>query len=252
MKKTLLPALLIAFFTAALPRLAGASGLYVLGGLDGKMLTNQDADNYFNLPGGQLGPLGLPSGVLHVGLALGVLSLEASLNQGPVRENTVNYDNFGTTTRTIKTRWAVSTLSITPGLSWTSPGSLSMLGVRIGQASLTGHVEDDAFGANGSYDSEAKAMDGGVIFRSAGVIAGHLCLGLEFGYDWTMFKDITNKNGTGSYDPPHSPERNVSNVGHGGDQTTLDFSGGHVALIIGLWSGFPPRNSDSDSAPAQP
>jgi hypothetical protein len=51
-----------------------------------------------------------------------------------------------------------------------------------------------------------------------------------------MFRDIKNKNGQGTYDPVHSPERNVSNSAHNGDQTTLDFSGGHVALVMGLWS----------------
>ncbi len=49
-----------------------------------------------------------------------------------------------------------------------------------------------------------------------------------------MFKDISDSNGTGTYNPPQSPEQNVSNVGHNGDQTTLDFFGGHVAMVIGL------------------
>ena len=252
MKKTWIAALLLASLAALLPQEAKAFGaLYLLGGLDGKMLTNQDANNYFNLPGGQLGPMGLPSGVVHLGLQMGVLSIEASLNQGPGRENSVTYQNFGVTTRSIKTRWSVSTLSVTPGLSWITPGGVSMLGLRVGEASLSGHVDDNAYGSAGAYDSEAKALDGGILFRSSAIMAGHLSVGLEFGYDWTMFKDISNKNGSGSYATPHSPERNVSNTGHNGDPTVLDFSGAHVALVVGLWSALPASSSHAslDSQP---
>jgi hypothetical protein len=213
------------------------SAVYLLAGLDGKMLTNQDANNYFNLDGPQIGPQGYPSPVVHLGLQLmRYLALEASADFGPVRNNDVVYQNFGFTTRRVTTRWGVTTYSITPAVTWAGAGFVSMLGLRLGVASLAGHVDDNAYGATGSYDQQAKTYDAGLLFRSSQIFVGHVSLGLELGYDWTMFKDITNTNGKGSYDPVHSPERNVSNSGHNGDQTTLDFSGGHLALVMGLWS----------------
>ncbi len=124
-----------------------------------------------------------------------------------------------------------------------------MLGVRVGQANLAGHVEDDAYGTTGSYDQAAQTTDIGVLFRSSQIVFDHLSIGIELGYDWTQFKDITDKNGTGAYNPPQSPEQNVSDIGHNGDQTTLDFSGGHVALVIGLWSNAPVHGGSSDQSP---
>ncbi len=49
---------------------ADESAIYLLGGIDGKMLTNQDANNYFDLDGQQLVPEGYPGGVIHLGLQL--------------------------------------------------------------------------------------------------------------------------------------------------------------------------------------
>lgn len=242
MKKKLIFALaLLPLLGAAALKAEGHSALYLLGGIDGKMLTNQDANNYFNLDNGQLGPQGYGSPVAHLGFQFERwFAIEASADLGPVRTNDVSYQNgiLGTT-RHIVTRWALSTYSITPGVTWVGRGFVNMLGLRIGQANLSGHVQDDAYGSTGSYDQEAQAYDGGVVFRSSQIMAGHVSIGLEFGYDWTMFNNISNKNGSGSYGPAHSPERNVSGSGHNGDQTTLDFSGGHVALTLGLWSNAP-------------
>jgi len=238
MRKALLGGALI---TAALlgPQAHAAPALYLLGGVDGKMLTNTDANNYFNV-NSVLGPKGYGSGVAHLGLQFDrYFAVEASVDSGLDRANDMTYYNFGFPTRHITTDWKLTTYSVTPGLTWASHDSVNMLGFRIGQANLSGHVEDDAYGANGSYDQNAQTTDYGLIFRSSTLMADHFSVGLEFGYDWTVFNNISNKNGTGSYDPPQSPERNVSTTGHNGDQTTLDFSGGHIALVVGLWSGPP-------------
>ena len=219
----------------------GDSALYLLAGLDGKILTNQDANNYFNLPAGQLGPQGIPSGVVHAGFQFKQwLALEASANFGPNRSNSVDYHNgiFGTT-RQVTTRWGLTTYSVTPALTWAGMGFVNFLGLRLGLANLSGHVDDNAYGFNGSYDQSAQTYDVGLLFRSSQIYVSHVSLGLELGYDYTMFNDIKNTNGTGTYATPHSPERNVSNVAHNGDQTSLDFSGGHVALVIGLWTNSP-------------
>ena len=224
------------------------NAIYLLAGLDGKMLTNQDANNYFNLPGGQLGPQGYPSFIGHLGFQFRRwVALEASANLGPVRQNDITYNNGFFNTRHIVTSWTVNTYSLTPAITWAGDGWVNLLGVRLGQANLVGKVNDDAFGINGSYDQSAQTYDIGVVLRSSMIAVDHISIGLEAGYDWTMFNNITNKNGQGSYDPVHSPERNVSGVGHGGDQTTLDFSGGHVAVVIGLWSN-PPVSSEHGSA----
>lgn len=241
MKKFLLSGLLIAASWTTASLHADNVALYLLGGLDGKMITNQDANNYFNLEGQQLGPMGIASPVVHLGIQFARwMALEASADFGPVRNQDVTYQNGALgTTRRVTTKWALTTYSVTPGITWVGAGFVNMLGLRLGQANLAGHVDDNAYGSTGSYDQEAQAYDAGLLFRSSQIMLGHLSLGLEFGYDWTMFKDIKNKNGQGSYDPAHSPERNVSTFGHNGDQTTLDFSGGHLAIVVGLWSAAP-------------
>jgi hypothetical protein len=240
MKKIVMAALLLTAPLAA-GWLHADPAVYLLGGIDGKVLTNQDADNYFNLPGGQLGPKGYGGGVVHLGVQFSRwMALEASINAGPVRDNDVTYENgFFGTTRHVTARWALTTYSITPAITWAGPHHVNMLGLRLGQAVMAGHVNDTAYGADGSYDQEARAFDGGLIFRSSQIMLGHLSLGFEFGYDWTMFKNIQNSNGTGAYSSVASPERNISDIGHNGDQTTLDFSGGHVAIVLGLWSNAP-------------
>jgi hypothetical protein len=253
MKKPLLSALCLAACLAA-PSLKAdtSSAVYLLAGLDGKMLTNQDANNYFNLSGQQIGPQGYPSPVVHLGLQLmRFLAVEASADFGPIRNNDVTYENFGFTTRRVTTRWGVTTYSITPAVTFAGLGFVNMLGLRLGSATLAGHVDDNAYGNNGSYDQEAQTYDAGLLFRSSQMLLAHLSFGLELGYDWTMFNDIKNKNGKGTYDPVHSPERNVSGVGHNGDKTTLDFSGGHLAIVMGLWSN-PVVTKDEPAAQPAP
>jgi hypothetical protein len=238
MKKSLIGAAMItaAFFASNLP---AAPVVYVMGGIDGKMLTNTDANNYFNV-NSEIGPQGYGSGVGHLGLQLGrYFAVEASMDGGLDRTNDLSYYNFGVRTRHVTTDWKLTTYSITPALTWAGGNSVNMLGLRLGQANLSGHVEDDAYGATGAYNQNAQAMDCGLIFRTSMLMAEHFSVGLEFGYDWTMFDNISTSDGSGSYNPPQSPERNISTVAHNGDRTTLDFSGGHVALVIGLWSGSP-------------
>jgi len=242
-KKTVFSALLLAGLLAG-PRLQAEPSLYLMGGVDEKVLANQDANNYFNLPSGQLGPQAYPSGVVHLGMQFSRwMALEASINAGPVRDNDVTYENsFFGTTRHVTTHWALTTYSVTPAITWAGPRYVNLLGLRLGQANLAGHVDDSAYGADGSYDQQARAFDAGVIFRTSQIMLGHLSLGFELGYDWTQFKDIQNSNGHGAYSSVGSPEHNVSDNGHNGDQTTIDFSGGHVAVVLGLWSNAPARS----------
>jgi len=251
MKTTLASALLCgALLASSAGHAENSSAIYVLAGLDGKILTNQDANNYFNLSAGQLGPQGLAGGVLHIGYQWPhLLSLEASANFGPGRANDVTYESSFGPTRHVVTQWATTTFSITPGLTWITPRSVSMLGLRLGLANLSGHVDDNAFGFTGSYDQEAQAFDVGLLLRSSQIVVGHLSLGVELGYDYTIFNNITNKNGKGVYNPAHSPERNVSGLGHNGDNTTLDFSGGHIALVLGIWSQSPQPEETPTPAP---
>lgn len=248
MKKTMLLTLLLGALAlkGTLPA-ETHNAIYLLGAFDGKMLTNQDANNYFNLPGGQLGPQGYPSFHGHLGFQFQRwMALEASAQFGPVRKHDIFYENGPFTTRHVTTQWSLTTYSLTPGVTWAGEGWLSFLGVRVGQANLAGRVDDDAFGTSGGYDQSAQTYDVGVVLRTQAIFIDHISLGLELGYDWTMFNNITNKNGEGTYNPAHSPERNISTLGHNGDQTTLDFSGGHIALVIGLWSN-PPVTSEGDS-----
>jgi hypothetical protein len=85
----------------------------------------------------------------------------------------------------------------------------------------------------------AQAFDLGVVLRSSVIASRHLSVGVELGYDWTVFNSLSTSNGQGAYDPPPNPDRDVSGNGHNGDQAHLDFSGPHVALVIGLWTGMP-------------
>jgi hypothetical protein len=222
--------------------------VYLLGGADAKMLTNTDVNNYFNVSG-VIGPQGHPSQVYHLGVQLTpFLAIEGSLNNGLVREYDMMYENGPFTTRHVHTRWSTSTFSVTPAITFAGPGYVHLLGLRVGQAVLKGHVQDDAFGTTGSYDSDSTIIDYGLLFRTSCILANHFSVGLELGYDLTRFTNVSNGNGTGTYGTPHSPERNITTTGHNGDQTTLDFSGGHVAVLIGLWSGAPVSDdNDGDS-----
>jgi hypothetical protein len=116
----------------------------------------------------------------------------------------------------------------------------------MGAAVLNGHVVDNAYGVDGAYDEAASALDFGVIFRSSRMVAGPVSLGIEIGYDWTRFTNITTENGTGFYSSVSSPERNISAIGHHGNVTALDFSGGHIAIVMGLWSN-PPINREAEA-----
>jgi hypothetical protein len=228
-------AVIAAGFAAAAA--SAAPALYLVGGIDGKMLTNTDANNYFNVKD-ELGPQGYGSAVGHLGLQFSrYFSVEASVNGGLDRTNDLTYYNFGAPTRHVTTNWKLMTYSVTPGLTWGNQNLVNMLGLRFGQANLTGHIEDDAYGMNGAYDQNAQTMDYGIIFRSSTLVADHFSVGLELGYDWTVFNNIATSNGVGAYQSPQSPDQNISTFGHGGDRTTLDFSGGHVAIVVGLWSG---------------
>lgn len=220
---------------------AGAhSAFYLLGGLDAKVLSNQDANDYFNLPAGQIAPAASPSAVIRLGAQLHrLLALEIGLDLGPSRQYEAQYHNFGVNTRRVSTRWSKTTLSIMPALTWSSPERVQLLGLRIGQSRLAGHTDDWAYGVDGAYDSEAETLDAGILFRSTWIFVSRFSMGLELGYDWTQFRDIKNKDGSGSYGSVHSPERNVSSLGHAGAASVLDYSGGHVAVVFGLWSNAP-------------
>jgi len=224
------------------------SSFYLLAGLDGKLLTNQDANTYFNASD-SCKPQGYPSGVVHVGYQFERwMALEASADFGLSRTNNITYTNglLGTPTREVNTRWGLNTYSLTPAATWMGWGYANLLGLRMGAAVLNGHVVDNAYGVDGAYDEAASALDFGVIFRSSRMVAGPVSLGIEIGYDWTRFTNITTENGTGFYSSVSSPERNISAIGHHGNVTALDFSGGHIAIVMGLWSN-PPINREAEA-----
>jgi hypothetical protein len=239
-----------AAFTGSGLKAESSNAIYLLAGLDGKMLTNQDANNYYNL-NGQLGPRGYSSGVLHLGFQFKRwMALEASANFGLNREYDVTYENglLGATRR-VTSKWSTTTYSIMPAITWANADYVNVLGVRAGLANLTGHIDDSTYGFSGSYDQEAKTYDVGVLFRTSWIAVGHVSLGLELGYDWTMFRDIKNKNGSGTYETPRPTENNISTFAHNGDPTVLDFSGAHVAIVLGLWSNPPVSRENSNVAP---
>lgn len=213
--------------------------VYFMGAMNGRYLANQDANTYFNLDN-QIGPKGYPSYSGHLGLQLGSwIAFEASAEVGPVREFEARYDQGIFGERVVRTRWETRTFSITPAVTWVGHDFVNMAGIRVGLANLAGHVTDDTSSSRGSYDQEAQTYDLGLVLRTSVIASQHFSAGLELGYDWTVFHNIANRNGQGSYDPPHSPEQNVSSSGHNGAQSSLDFSGPHVALVIGLWTGTP-------------
>ncbi|HTA17058.1 MAG TPA: hypothetical protein VK786_04865, partial [bacterium] len=107
------------------------SALYLLGGVDGKLLTNTDADNYFGVPADLLGPKGYDSPVVHLGLQIERwMAVELSGNFGPDRYNQVSYSSDGgLETRQVTTQWNLDTYSITPALTWAGPGFVNFLGL---------------------------------------------------------------------------------------------------------------------------
>jgi len=246
MKLKLIAPMLLAACLAAAGLGAGTDNpLYLMVGADEKLLGNQDANDYFNLNGGQLGSVAILSGVIHAGLQVGrFASLEVSVNLGDARNNDVTYTNgvLGTT-REVQTQWNMTTYSVTPALTFAWPGWVDSAGLRLGFAVLGGHVVDNAYGQDGSYDQSAMTPDIGLLFRTSTIFLRHFSVGLELGYDHTFFSSIQDANGTGTYSNVGNPEHNVSSVGHNGSQTSLDFSGPHMAVLVGLW-GAPPASGD--------
>ena len=254
MKRILILPLMLALAGAGRLAASPIDSLYLLGGFDEQMLAGQYANDYFNLNSGQLGSLGVVSGVLHGGLQLGrFASVELSADWGKIRNNDVSYHNgpLGMT-RQIQTQWSVATYSVTPAFTFAAPGWVGSLGLRMGLALLGGRVVDNAYGVDGAYDQNAMTPDIGIVLRGSRIFAGHFSLSLEAGYDRTVFGSITDTNGTGSYQGVGSPEHNVSTIGHNGDQSSLDYSGPHIAILIGLWSSAPgPDAAEPDKAPAK-
>lgn len=217
--------------------------VYLLGSVGGTLLPNQDFNDYFG-ENGAVSPQLYGDGALSLGLQhRGWCALELGVDFGPGRYASVIND--GGAGRDIAVSWALTTFSVMPALTWRGPGSTALLGLRLGDAYLSGHVDDNGAGADGGYDQTAQAFDLGLLLRGTWFWGDHLSTGVELGYSWTRFTTVTNTNGSGSYAGVQSPERDVHGPGHNGDQTALDFSGFRLALVLGLWSD-PPTERPPD------
>jgi len=228
--------------------------LYLLAGGDAKILANQDANNYFGPQAPKRGTQGYGDAVAHLGWQIqNWAAIEASFNLGPFRQyELVNYtDGRGFGASQVSTNWTLYTYSITPGLTWVSPRFVNFLGIRGGIAHLDGKVVNNYAGAigNGSYDQEANTPDIGVVFRTSTLFCRHLSIGFEVGWDYTVFNNVNNSNGTGTYSGNNGTSHNNTASGQPGAQTSLNFSGPHLGMTIGLWSNAPVVKDSDESVP---
>jgi hypothetical protein len=263
MKKNLIGAIVLAscLAGAGLHAEEANNAVYLLAGGDAVMLTNADANNYFSLKSGQIGTQGYGDGVLHLGYQFGRwAALEASFNAGPFRNyEVVNYNtnNPSLGFSQVKTNWTLYTYSITPAVTWACPGLVNFLGIRLGVSNLVGQVNSVQDGFDGSYDQEATTPDIGVLLRSSAIFAHHVSIGFELGYDYIVFNDVTNSNSTGTYTGQNGTSHDTTASGQPGAQTSLNFSGPHIAITLGLWSDEPINHEEggggasSTPAPAQ-
>jgi hypothetical protein len=257
MKKKLIGAFLFAacLAGAGLHAEEANNALYLLAGGDAVLLTNTDANNYFDTKSGQIGTQGYGDGVLHLGFQFGRwAALEASFNAGPFRNyEVVNYasSNNSFHASQVKTNWTLYTYSITPAITWACPGLVNFLGLRLGVSQMVGQVNSVQDGFDGSYDQEATTPDIGVLLRSSAIFAHHVSIGFEMGYDYIVFNDVNNSNSSGTYSGMNGTSHNTTASGQPGAQTSLNFSGPHIAITLGLWSDEPVnRDEGDDNAPS--
>jgi hypothetical protein len=222
----------------AVPSPVATSAAYALVAADCTFISNNDADAYF----GDTNPWPMEAWPgMRFGLGyqyLRWLALEASVDFGPGRFYSVA-DAPGGGDRRLSVSWAETVYALTPAITWVNPGSVQFLGLRLGLAEFSGHVDDDASSMDGSYDQSAQAFDLGLLFRSSRILENHISVGIEVGYDFVNFVAIHDGNGSGAYESPQNPERDIDGPGHGGPQTLLGFSGPHLAVVFGLWSNPP-------------
>ncbi|HTB22944.1 MAG TPA: hypothetical protein VK914_09580 [bacterium] len=236
------------------------SAMYLLAGGDAVILANSDANSYFGVKPGQIGTQGYGDGVLHLGLQFGrMAALEASFNAGPFRNyEVVNYNSNNPSLgfSQVKTNWTLLTYTLTPAITWAWPGTVNFLGLRLGVSSLDGKVNSTADAGDGSYDQEGTAPVIGVLARSSAIFAHHFSIGLELGYDYIVFNDVSNSKGTGTYSGMNGTAYDTTPSGQQGPKTSLNFSGPHIAITLGLWSDEPVSKGEdygelpTDSTPA--
>jgi len=215
----------------------GSTAMYVQAHGNAILLTNADANNYFNV-NDQIGTQGYAGGAIDVGWQIRrEAAIEVGFGLGPFRNYDEAYYNQGSNTFAtgqVKTDWNLYTWAVTPALTWTGPGYVHLLGLHLGLSTLAGQVTNGENGLDGSVNQVGYTPDIGVVLRTTYILAHHVSFGLELGWDYIVFNSITNSDGSGTYAGLNGTAHNAD-----GGQTSLNFSGPHLGVVIGLWSRDP-------------
>ncbi|MGH7443179.1 MAG: hypothetical protein ACREKE_10965 [bacterium] len=215
--------LLLCVGAAVLP----AQGIYVLGGLGGKTVYDQDVSDFY---GGAsywgVDEVGLADGALAVGWRFpGLMAVEASVTEDGGQSATDYVGPYSSSTLNIG---SMTTLAIGPVVCWDHPSwwfaedGVTEFGLKLEYASLSGsETETDP---DSSTNFNASALGFGVFVRALNIWdPSGFSLGLEAGWDENYFGSLST--GGGQYLIEYA----------GSGDAYVDNSGGYVRLVIG-WS----------------
>jgi hypothetical protein len=230
------------------------SAPYVVGGLGGVFLVNNDVSTFFDRGPGfnkdNLGTYFQSFSSLGLGLSTPLLGFETGWDFGPARKLSEHYSDGGG----VNLSWNSQSWYVMPMLhhGWYGPkdkmAHLDSLGLKWGWPVLTGRVDTiDGTGAAGSYDQNSRTTLFALVFRSDYFLSRRASMAFEWGYQWAKFNLVDNSAGSGKpLGGVASPANNLN-----GGILSVDDSGWYLKLTLSGWMRAPyeePAEGSTDKA----
>jgi hypothetical protein len=230
-------ALLAVLGTASVP--LRADGAYVLGGIGGKAVYDQDFDDYYAgsndpYPSDWTDDYGnvLGEGTVSLGWRFpGVMAVEAMVGVDTAREASAT-TYLGDSTLLINPMF---TVALGPVFCWDRPSwwfaesGVTELGLRAEWASISGSETVDGYGSQNFSDS---APGFGIFLRALNIWnPTGFNIGLEVGYDYEYFDDLTLSDTNGGFAGNNGKQLN----NYRGGDAYIDNEGAYLRFVIG-WS----------------
>ena len=240
--KGMMAALLLGLCAAAVQ--ARADGLYVLGDVGGKTILNQDFNDFFSTSPDSpwFDAVGVPEGGVTLGYRFrGPFALEAGVNFTGSRSATDEYLNDTLQVQPMTSYSAGPVLCWDRHRWWFAESGVTEIGLKVSYATLNGSETVDNFTGNSSQNFSGSTTGFGVFIRVLNIWnpAG-VTLGLEAGYDYQRFDDLTLSDTSGYYFAGTNGQRLLQ---YDGSNAYIDNSGGYLRLVFG-WSSVPVAAGD--------
>jgi hypothetical protein len=216
-----------------------AEGLYVLGALGTRTISDQDFDDYYSTYSTAYygGFENLGEADLSLGWRFpGPFALEASLGVDTGRSASADVGAGGADYSSLQVG-PMTTVGIGPVLCWDRPGwwfaesGVTELGLRVEGATLSGSEAVTGPDA-GNQNFSGSTVGFGVFIRALNIWdPTGFNVGLELGYDEEYFNTLTLSDTSGSFAGNNGKDLN----NYSGGNAYIDDSGGYIRLVIG-WS----------------